>query len=58
MSLLFFAVSGDPNGEGLPVWRAADGSGRLLEFGDRIAERDGPYEALYEIFDEMYGFGR
>ena len=56
--LLNYLRTGDPNGEGLPVWRAADGSGRLLEFGDRIAERDGPYEALYEIFDEMYGFGR
>ena len=51
-----FIRNGDPNGAGLPVWPDGDGTGNVLELGDNISYVKGPYEGLYEILDEMYGF--
>lgn len=50
-----FIISGDPNGEGLPVWSPANGEAKIQEFGEQIAFTDAPYQELYEIMDEMYG---
>ena len=50
-----FITSGDPNGEGLPVWNASNGDAKVLEFGEQIATVDAPYQELYAILDEMYG---
>lgn len=48
-----FVKTGDPNGDGLPLWEArrAD-SERLLELGAAIAMTDDPYAPLYPIFDK------
>ena len=50
-----FITTGDPNGEGLPVWNASNGDAKVLEFGEQIATVDAPYQELYAIMDEMYG---
>ncbi len=49
-----FITTGDPNGEGLPVWNASNGDAKVLEFGEQIATVDAPYQELYAIMDEMY----
>ena len=52
-----FASTGDPNGEGLPVWESAPDSARLLELGDEIGMTDEKYLPLYAIMDRMSGWG-
>lgn len=49
-----FCISGDPNGEGMPVrWDRNLDSGSLMEFGDETAmTREGKL-ALFQILDEM-----
>lgn len=51
-----FAKTGDPNGEGLPVFEQNRGSDMVLELGDVIEMRHEPYIAFYEIMDEMQDF--
>ena len=51
-----FAVSGDPNGEGLPVWESSKEAGSVMVLGDKVERETAPYLELYEILDEMYGF--
>ena len=53
-----FAVSGDPNGEELPVWLPSDGTFMVQEFGDEIAPAEDKYLELYAILDEAYKFKR
>ncbi len=51
-----FARTGDPNGEGLPVFEQNRNSDMVLELGDVTAMRGEPYMALYGIMDKMQGF--
>jgi para-nitrobenzyl esterase len=51
-----FARSGDPNGEGLPVWGEATSGSELLELGATVAMRDDPFAALYPIMDSRDQF--
>ena len=51
-----FARTGDPNGEGLPVFGQNTDSDMVLELGDVTAMRDEPYLAFYGIMDKMQGF--
>ena len=53
-----FAVTGDPNGDGLPVWEISADSRRLLELGETIGMTNEKYLALYDVFDRMQGFGQ
>lgn len=50
-----FAASGDPNGEGLPVWEQSKDSTRVLELGTSVGMTDEKYLALYAIMDRMQG---
>ena len=52
---LNFIRTGDPNGDGLPVWDEVSGSLRVMEFGEKTAMRDDPYAVLHKIMDEVYG---
>lgn len=54
---LNFIRTGDPNGEGLPQWAASAGDSRVLALGDDVLMTPAPHLALYEILDEMLGFG-
>lgn len=54
--LLNYLKTGDPNGEGLPVWEGNADSTRLLELGDRTEMIDEKYLALYAIMDRMAGW--
>ena len=51
-----FAKTGNPNGEGLPVFEQNTSSVRLMEFGDNIGMIDEPYLGFYEIMDRWQGF--
>lgn len=51
-----FMKTGDPNGEGLPVWEINADSTRLMEFGDQTEMIDEKYLALYAIMDRMSGW--
>ena len=51
-----FAKTGNPNGDGLPVFEQNASSTRLMEFGDNIGMIDEPYLKLYEIMDRWQGF--
>ena len=49
-----FIATGDPNGEGLPVWNRSTGAGKVQELGVQTAEADAPYQELYAVLDEMF----
>lgn len=51
-----FAVSGDPNGAGLPVWEQSPDSSKLLEWGDDVEMKDEEFLALYAVMDRMQGW--
>ncbi|MBQ7065108.1 MAG: carboxylesterase family protein [Firmicutes bacterium] len=53
--ILNFMWTGDPNGEGLPHWSSGTAT-TVLELGDEVKETPAPYQDLYRIMDEMYGF--
>ncbi|MCR5323636.1 MAG: carboxylesterase family protein [Lachnospiraceae bacterium] len=48
-----FAKTGDPNGEGLPMWEPVTQKNRqVLELGDNIFMRDDPYISIYDILEK------
>ncbi len=51
---LNFIRTGDPNGEGLPLWTVSGGKDRVMEFGAGAAMAEAPHIALCNILDEMY----
>ncbi|MCR5794332.1 MAG: carboxylesterase family protein [Solobacterium sp.] len=53
-----FAKTGDPNGEGLPVFEENTDSRRMMLFGNRTEMTDEPYMDLYAILDRMHGYGK
>ena len=56
--VLNFMRTGDPNGEGLPVWEINTDSARMMEFGTSTGMIDEKYLALYEVMDRMAGWER
>jgi len=51
-----FITGGDPNGGDLPRWEAVTRPGEIMELGDQVGMREEPGTALYDVFDEMYGW--
>ncbi len=48
-----FVKTGDPNGEGLPVWEMRDtNKQQLIELGDQVKMIDDPYSEIYDILDK------
>ena len=48
-----FVKTGDPNGEGLPVWEMRDTNKKqLIELGDQVKMIDDPYSEIYDILDK------
>ena len=48
-----FMKTGDPNGEGLPLWEDSAVNGRLMELGAQQGMVDDPYQKLYGILERM-----
>ncbi len=54
-----FAATGNPNGQGLPVWTAFDpGSPRVMEFGDRVEVIDLPFPLQLNFLDRYQSANR
>ena len=51
-----FIATGDPNGDGLPTWKAVTDPARIFELGDAVGETDERWIALYAILDAMQGW--
>ena len=51
-----FAASGDPNGNGLPLWEQNIDSARLMELGSTVGMTNEQYLALYAVMDRMSGW--
>ena len=51
-----FAVSGDPNGSGLPVWERNDSASRVMSFSDTTEMADEPEHELFALLDRLYGW--
>lgn len=51
-----YMVTGDPNGDGLPVWEQSKDSTRVLELGETVGMMNEKYLALYAIMDRMQGW--
>jgi len=49
-----FATSGDPNGKGLPLWKAFDvHSSSLIQLNEKdLGMKPIPYEAAFEFIDK------
>jgi para-nitrobenzyl esterase len=55
--LLNFMRTGDPNGQGLPVWEKTDGT-HLMQLDAVAGMTEDRYLKLYEILDRMQNFGK
>lgn len=54
-----FAATGDPNGEGLPLWTAFDpGSPQVMEFGEKAETTRLPYSAQLDFLDRYQAANR
>ena len=51
-----FSVTGDPNGEGLPVWEQSNGGTTLLQLDENVVMTEEKYLALYAVMDRMEGW--
>ncbi|MCR5137725.1 MAG: carboxylesterase family protein [Oscillospiraceae bacterium] len=49
-----FAATGDPNGEGLPIWEQSRTGSELLELGAERGMRDDPFEPIYAVLDSLF----
>ncbi len=53
-----YIVTGDPNGEGLPVWELVKDGKEVLELNVPIQKTQTPYLDLFDVFDEYYKYER
>lgn len=51
-----FCRTGDPNGEGLPLWEGSRDGNQLMELGETVGMREDRFAALDAILDKMQGF--
>ena len=51
-----YIKTGDPNGEGLPLWTENLNSSDVMEFGDYIGMASERKHALFDILDKMQGW--
>ena len=50
-----FCKTGDPNGEGLPLWERSSTGNELLMLGDSVEMIRDPFFKIYPVFDKFYG---
>jgi len=49
-----FAITGDPNGKGLPAWPSFDRNNPVvMEFGDNVKSTDLPYRKQLEFLNSV-----
>ena len=48
-----FIFTGDPNGDGLPVWKESVDGADLMEFGDKVGMTKDKYITVYEILEKL-----
>lgn len=51
-----FITTGNPNGDGLPLWEATADGARLMEMGETNAMVGDPFLGMDEILDRMQGW--
>lgn len=51
-----FIKSGDPNGEGLPVWQPSAADGTVMELGSTVAPQKSPFAPVHDLLDELFGW--
>ena len=51
-----YIKTGDPNGEGLPLWTENLNSSDVMEFGDYIGMASERKHALFDVLDKMQGW--
>jgi para-nitrobenzyl esterase len=51
-----FAATGDPNGEGLPIWEMSTDGTQLMELGENVGMTEDRFLAIDRILDRMQDF--